>query len=434
MKVRGSGGVAARRRCDPPVIWALAAAIVFTACACGRGEPPSSRRVIASPSGGFDASDIVTPTPSASPSHSTAKISRTPRPVPPSTSDLSKVRVRLKKIATLDAPLAMAIRASDSAFYIAEKNGRIKAIRGGKVASDDVLDISTEVSNGGEQGLLGLAFDPDGDKLYVNFTNTLGDTVVREYGFSGGRADTGTARDVLTVDQPYANHNGGNLMFGPDNYLYIGMGDGGSGGDPDDNAQNLDSLLGKMLRIDPAPLAVNAYQIPPDNPFVGQAGLDEIWAYGLRNPWRYSFDSATGDLWTGDVGQNAWEEVDYQPGASAGGENYGWALREGSHRFKGAAPSGHAGPIYEYANADGNCAVTGGYVYRGEKIGNLAGAYVFADFCVGRLRAFLPDDGRALDHRFLGPRAENLASFGEDQRGELYVLSLSGPVYRIDPV
>jgi glucose/arabinose dehydrogenase len=294
--------------------------------------------------------------------------------------------------------------------------------------SGNVLDISAEVTTGSEQGLLGLAFHPDGSRLYVNFTNTAGDTVVREYGFAGGRADVTSARQVLFVDQPFANHNGGNLAFGPDGFLYIGLGDGGAANDPAGNAQNPDSLLGKMLRIDPRTSGANAYRIPPDNPFG-----DEIWAMGLRNPWRYSFDRATGDLWTGDVGQNAWEEVDFQPASSKGGDNYGWDRMEGNHSVEGSPPARHHGPIYEYGHGSDNCSVTGGYVYRGSKIRDLIGAYLFADFCAGRLRAFVEKDARATEHRFLGPQVGSLSSFGEDSLGELYVLSLEGGVYRIDP-
>jgi glucose/arabinose dehydrogenase len=341
--------------------------------------------------------------------------------------------VKLTRVAGLDQPLAMALRRGDGAQYVAEKTGRVRAIRAGRVVSGDVLDISAEVSNGSEQGLLGIAFHPDGTKLYVNFTNTAGDTVVREYAFSGGRADVASARQVMLVDQPFPNHNGGNLLFGPDGYLYIGLGDGGSADDPLGNAQSLDTLLGKMLRIDPRPSGASAYRIPPDNPFVDRDGRDEIWATGLRNPWRYSFDRATGDLWTADVGQNAWEEIDLQAASSNGGENYGWDRLEGSHQHEGNPPARHELPIYEYSHNGGNCSITGGYVYRGAKIANLRGAYLFADFCVGRLRAFVEKNERATEHRFLGPRTGNLSSFGEDQSGELYVMSLEGGVFRIDP-
>lgn len=364
-----------------------------------------------------------------------------PRPRPTTTTtSLAKARVKLTRIATLSEPLGFAMRVGDTAFYIAERGGTIHAIREGRVDGTPVLDIKSQVnSSGQEQGLLGLAFSTDGAYLYVNFTNTQGDTVVRAYRFSNGRAVTAGARDILNVDQPFANHNGGHLLFGPDGNLYIGLGDGGSAGDPANNAQNLNTLLGKMLRIRPTPEGSNPYEIPQDNPFVGRAGArGEIWAYGLRNPWRYSFDSATKDLWIGDVGQNAWEEIDNQSGASKGGDNYGWSFMEGTHTFKGPAPANHHGPIYEYSHDNGNCSVTGGFVYRGTRIKDLQGAYLFGDACVGALRAFVVRKGRATDQRALGPRvgspsAYSLSSFGEDANGELYAMSLGGGVFRIDP-
>ena len=208
-----------------------------------------------------------------------------------------------------------------------------------------MLDLTGSVSTGGEQGLLGLAFSPDGGRLYVNYTDPAGDTRIVEYAFADGRADPGSARELLIVDQPFANHNGGNLVFGPDGMLWIGLGDGGGGNDPQGNAQSLGTLLGKMLRIDPRPSGGRPYTVPPDNPFVGTDGArGEIWAFGLRNPWRYSFDKATGDLWIGDVGQNAREEVDFTPAGSPGGLNYGWPGLEGNRSNSGSAPSGAVAP------------------------------------------------------------------------------------------
>ena len=413
----------------------FACLVLVLAGACGdKGADVEGRRVIASPRPSEGVNTTISPATTRTPSG--AIVSSTPRQTtlpPPPPGSLARARVKLTRIATLEEPLAMAIRRGDTALYVAEKGGRIRTVRNGRVASGSVLDISAQVSTGSEQGLLGLAFSPDGSKLYVNFTNTAGDTVVREYGFANGRAEVASARQVLLVDQPFANHNGGNLVFGPDGFLYIGLGDGGAADDPTGNAQNLDTLLGKMLRIDPRASGANAYRIPPGNPFIGRSGRDEIWAYGLRNPWRYSFDRSTGDLWTGDVGQNQWEEIDFQRSSSKGGENYGWDRMEGTHRHEGSAPANHHGPIYEYSHEGGNCSVTGGYVYRGSKIRNLRGAYLFADFCVGRLRAFVQADTRATEHRFLGIDVGNLSSFGQDQSGELYVMSLGGGVYRIDP-
>jgi glucose/arabinose dehydrogenase len=350
---------------------------------------------------------------------------------PPS---LAAVRVRLVEVATLEQPLALAVRSGDPALYVAQKTGKVVAVRDGIVDPFPMLDLRSQVSLGGEQGLLGLAFSPDGREVYVNYTDTNGDTHVTGYAMRGGRADTATRRELLVVDQPYSNHNGGNLVFGPDGYLYIGLGDGGSGGDPDGNGQSLSTLLGKMLRIDPTPDADRPYRVPADNPFVGYADArPEIWAFGLRNPWRYSFDRLTGDLWIGDVGQSAWEEIDLQPSGSGGGENYGWNRMEGNHSYGGAAPpAGAVRPVYEYSHDQG-CLVTGGYVYRGKAIPDLVGAYVFADFCAGAIEAIRLRDGRVVDHRALGPVVSGLSSFGEDAEGELYAMSLGGGLYRLAP-
>lgn len=319
-------------------------------------------------------------------------------------------------------------------LYVATKSGQIRAIRNGTVDPVAVLDISSEVSTGGEQGLLGLAISPDLGYLYVDFTDTSGDTRIREYRLSGGRAETSSLREVLKVAQPYANHNGGDLHFGPDRYLYITLGDGGSAGDPSDNGQSLDTLLGKILRINPRPSGSAPYSVPSDNPFVSRSGAKpEIWAYGLRNPWRLSFDKSTNDMYIGDVGQDAWEEIDYQASNSRGGLNYGWKRREGTHTYQGSPASNETLPIYEYSHADGNCSITGGYVYRGQAIPALQGAYLFADYCAGRLRAFVPRNGQAINHRFLGPEVGSVTAFGQDLNGELYVLSGDSGVYRIDP-
>jgi glucose/arabinose dehydrogenase len=340
--------------------------------------------------------------------------------------------VALEEVAVLDQPVALAVRADDPALYIAERTGRVVALDDGGDPRI-VLDLGGGVSLGSEQGLLGLVFSPDGDFLYVDLTDLDGDTRVLEFRMKDGGVDASSGRDVIDVAQPFSNHNGGNLAFGPDGNLYIGLGDGGSAGDPQGNGQSLSTLLGKILRISPRP-ADGGYAIPPDNPFVDRSGArPEIWAYGLRNPWRFSFDRATGDLWIGDVGQNSWEEIDVEPAGSPGGLDYGWNLLEGTHPFAGPAPDDvqTVPPVYEYPHDGTTCAVTGGYVYRGTDIPALVGAYVFADFCRGALEAFVLRDGVAKAHRELGPMVDGAASFGEDADGELYVLSLSGPVYRL---
>jgi glucose/arabinose dehydrogenase len=295
-----------------------------------------------------------------------------------------------------------------------------------------VLDVSGEIVAGGEQGLLGLAFSPDGRYLYVDFTDKAGDTHVTEFTMRGRQADARSERLVLKVDQPFPNHNGGQLAFGPDRRLYIALGDGGSAGDPMGNGQSLDTLLGKILRIDPRPGGGQPYRIPDGNPFAGRAGArPEIWDYGLRNPWRFSFDPATGDLWIGDVGQGAWEEIDHEP-AGSGGHNYGWNRLEGSHRFEGGRPDGAVDPVIEYGHGNGGgCTVIGGSVYRGRKIPGLRGAYLYGDYCAGWVRAARWSGGRVTDQRDLGLNVPSLSSFGVGPDGELYALSLSGPVYRL---
>jgi glucose/arabinose dehydrogenase len=299
------------------------------------------------------------------------------------------------------------------------------------------------VSKGGERGLLGLAFHPSYEtngKFYVDFTRADGDTAINEYHVSSGDpdvADRGSGRRIITIQQPYANHNGGGLAFGPDKYLYIGMGDGGSGGDPGNRAQNLDSLLGKILRIDiNGTSAGRGYRIPKGNPYVGRAGRDEIWSRGLRNPWRFSFDRFSGTLWIGDVGQGRYEEIDRATGASTYGRgwNYGWRVLEGKHCYRpstGCSKTGKKGPVIEYSHAAGACAVTGGYAYHGTASPRLVGRYVFGDFCNGRIYTVRqsvspPTASLLVDTNLL------ISSFGEDEAGEIYVVDLNGSVYRLD--
>ena len=327
----------------------------------------------------------------------------------------------------------MAVRSGDPALYIASQGGHVVRLLNGRVAT--VLDLSGRIASGGEQGLLGLAFAPDGRFMYVNYTDRNGDTNVVEFGMEGSRVMSDSARRVLFIDQPFPNHNGGNLVFGPDGHLYVGMGDGGSQGDPNHNGQNLGVLLAKMLRIDPRPSGGKPYGIPPDNPFVGRPGTrPEIWAYGLRNPWRYEFDRDTGDLWIADVGGTDREEVDFQPAASRGGQNYGWNLMEGTVPHTENLPAGLVRPVFEYdTHSEGTCAIVGGFVYRGSVIAGLNGAYLYSDNCNGTIKALVVRDGKVSQQRSLGIQAQSVASFGQDQNGELYVLTLGGPVYRIVP-
>ena len=355
-------------------------------------------------------------------------------------------RIRLSVRATgLSSPVFVtSARDGTGRMFIVEQTGRILVVDGGVVQRSPFLSITTQVSHGSEQGLLGLAFHPGfrtNRKLYVNYTNTAGDTLIREFRtFSGNPnvVDGQTGRTLLKIDQPYANHNGGMLAFGRDGYLYIGMGDGGSGGDPQDRAQNVNSLLGKMLRIDVnGTTSARAYRIPSSNPYVGITGRDEIWQKGLRNPWRFSFDRANGNLWIGDVGQNAWEEVDRAIRTSSGPGrkvNWGWDDMEGRHCYEpmtGCRTSGRKLPVAEYSHANGRCAVTGGYVYRGTAIPALVGGYVFADYCSGEIWVISATASSPATKTLLLDTPYQISGFGESNAGELYVLDLNGAMYLI---
>ncbi len=335
----------------------------------------------------------------------------------------------------LASPVDLAWRAGDSALYVVLQGGTIVPVRDG-AAGSPVLDVSGIIVSGGEQGLLGLTFHPTKPLAYVNYTNGDGDTVIAEYAVSSdGTFDPASARDLLTIDQPYANHNGGNLEFGPDGYLYIGMGDGGSGGDPERRALNVSELLGKMLRIDPTPDGDQPYTIPADNPFVGVDGArPEIWSVGVRNPWRFTFDSATGDLWIGDVGQGEWEEIDLARRVDGGGRglNFGWSAFEGTHRFNDdQAADAVTMPIFEYEHGEAGCSVSGGDVYHGSEVPSLAGWYVFSDYCSGIVTALQQTDGALTGRLELGT-VSGVSAICSGPDGQLYVLSMNdNAVYRI---
>jgi glucose/arabinose dehydrogenase len=352
--------------------------------------------------------------------------------------------VKLVKVASVLGTTAMATREGDATLYVANQGGVVGAIRRGRVLSGSVLDISDQTAARGEQGLLGIAFSPDGKHLYVDYTDLSGDTHVDEFAMNGNVADPSSRRSVLVVDQPQANHNGGQIAFGPDGYLYVALGDGGNFGDQGPgharggNAQSLDELLGKILRIDVTPSATAPYTVPSDNPFAGQSdGRGEIWSYGLRNPWRFSFDTDTGDLWIGDVGQNAWEEIDFgaaDDGRNAArGANFGWNRLEGTHPYQGDPPDNTVAPVYEASHADGACSITGGFVYRGKRLPALRGKYVFTDYCDGVLRTITRTNSGMFRAGELGLDVPSVSSFGQGPDGELYVLSQSQGIFRLAP-
>lgn len=353
----------------------------------------------------------------------------------------------------LSKPVCLTAPPGDTSrlFVVEQTTGRIRIIKNGILMPSPFLDIGARIiKTGSEQGLLSLAFHPaykTNGHFYVNYTDLSGAVKVSRFLVSPANPDSAVSSSeaiLLTVPEPEPNHNGGTLLFGPnDGYLYIGLGDGGGSGDNHGtigNGQDTTALLGKILRID-----VNGgtpYSIPAKNPFVGRPGADEIWAYGLRNPWRMSFDRATGDLYIGDVGQDLWEEIDFQPAFSPGGQNYGWRLMEGNHCFNPATncdPGGLTRPITEYSHAFG-CAVTGGFVYRGCQIPALRGTYFFADFCSGRIWSIRYDGTTLSDSTERTAQLDppgtqvisQVSSFGEDARGELYILDYAdGEVYKI---
>jgi len=407
----------------------VAAGLVALLEACGGGGSDGPR-VVPTPT---PTSGVPTPTPqrTAVPTPvATPVVTASPGVPPP---------LRLEPVATgLDQPLFVTAAPGDaSRLFVLEQSGRIRIVASGALLAQPFVDLSERISCCGERGLLGLAFHPSyasNGRFFVNYTNTDGDTEVVELARSanGDQASPDTVRRFFTVAQPFPNHNGGMLAFGPDGYLYVGLGDGGAGGDPQNNGQDLDTKLGKILRID-----VDAYPTAPPGNVAG--GDPDIWAYGLRNPWRFSFDRATGDLYIGDVGQNLLEEIDVAP-AGQGGQNYGWRLMEASQCFQppvGCDQTGLTLPVVEYDRAVG-CSVTGGYVYRGTAIGGLDGRYLYGDYCSNRVFSFRWVDGAVRDQLELtddldpDSQIQGLTSFGEDAGGELYVVSQGGSVFRVE--
>ena len=344
--------------------------------------------------------------------------------------------IALEQLASgLALPVAVT-HTGDSRLFITQQRGTVVIWDGTRILPTPFLDITNLVLCCGERGLLSVAFHPDYAQngfFYVNYTEFSGPgtTVIARYSVSAtdpNRANTGSAKILLKIAQPFSNHNGGQMQFGPDGYLYIGMGDGGSGGDPGNRAQNLGDPLGKMLRIDVD--GGDPYAIPASNPFINRAGArPEIWSYGLRNPWRFSFDRATGDLWIADVGQGLWEEIDFQPATSIGGENYGWRRMEGSHCFNPSSGCNDGTlvlPVIEYDHSGGACSVTGGYVYRGSRYPRMKGTYIYGDYCNGMIWGATGPGAGGVSSRLLLDTSITISTFGEDANGEIYVTDHSG--------
>ena len=352
------------------------------------------------------------------------------------------VEVGFETVGDFEEPTALVFAPGDEGrAYVGQRTGVVLDLDLATGDAAAVLDISGETTAEKERGLLGLAIAPDGAHLYVSFTDLDGDSRIDEFELAGdGTLDEGTRRAVFTLDQPFANHNGGHLAFGPDGLLYIGLGDGGSAGDPLRAGQDPEQLLGSILRIDPRGVDGSAYAIPDDNPYHEVLGArPEVWLTGVRNPWRFSFDRITGDLWVADVGQDQIEEVNLlladDDGRGAGrGANLGWNAMEGDRAFDGGIePDDHTPPVFTYIHSEGDCSVIGGFVYQGRAVPELFGAYLFADHCAGELRALATVDGEVVDEATIAAPVDDPISFAQDPSGEVYLLTQPGPVFRITP-
>lgn len=396
-------------------------ALVLAACGSGADEPPVDEVAV----------DEIPDAPEAEAPQDEALQDDAPddgdaAPTP----DLS-VALTLTEVAT-GGSFTAAVTGPDGVLYVAERSGTVHPVTDGGLG-DAVVDLSSETTTDGERGLLGLAFAADGSELYLSSTGLDGQNVVSAVPVDGGTFDDGARRTLYTLDQPRSNHNGGDVAVGPDGMLYVSIGDGGGGGDPFETGQDLTTPLGALLRLDPTGDAAVA---PPDNPFVGRSGAaEEIVAYGLRNPYRFSFDEVGGHVWIADVGQNTREEINRVAIDDLPGANFGWNLMEGTLEFAGPEPDDHVPPVYEYdtGGAEG-CSVTGGYVYRGEAVPELTGVYLYADFCNGEIRGLLVDAaGEVTEQAGLGIDGGQVVGFARDGDGEVYVLDLGGRLLRIDP-
>jgi glucose/arabinose dehydrogenase len=439
---------------------ALSAGLVIAGCGAQQGKdgaPPTATRAAATPAATPGATPgaalegrAILPTPAFTPDaaqEAGAASAPVTDPVPPTGAGASFVPgqtpVRLETVFEgLAAPLYLTHAGDGSGrIFIVEKAGRILIAEGGQLAAEPFLDITERVgSSSSEQGLLGLAFAPDyaaGGRFYVNYTDRNGNTVIARYRVTDDpdRGDPASEEILLTVAQPAPNHNGGMIAFGPDGYLWVGMGDGGGANDRFGTAQNPAELLGKMLRLDVS--TEQGYAIPPDNPWVaadwnGQEMVDEAWSLGMRNPWRFSFDRATQDLWIADVGQNAYEEVNWIAAGTPSGLNFGWPMMESLHcRVGECDTSSLVLPVAEYSHEGGHCSITGGYVYRGSAAPALTGAYFYGDYCSGVMWAAAPDGAGGWTVAQVLESGLNISSFGEDESGEVYVVSLGGTIARL---
>ena len=360
-----------------------------------------------------------------------------------------EVPFSLAPIVTLDQPTVLISRPGSPHLWLAERQGRVRLVER-TVDSDaeteqlelrdrPVADLSGQVTTDGEGGLLGMVFSADGQRLYLHYTDPAGDSVVSEVPMVDETADLSQERILLQVDQPYSNHNGGVLTFGPDGMLYIGFGDGGSRDDPEGNGQDPTTLLGAILRLDPSPDGSKAYTIPADNPFAGSTDgrRPEIWVWGVRNPWRFSFDASNGDLWIADVGQDTFEEVNrlVDEGQGPGrGANLGWNLMEAHESFSGQPPADHIAPVYAYRHDNGRCSITGGYVYRGRLLTEHHGIHLYSDYCSGEITGLqVGADGSLVANLQLDYQPQAVISFGQGPDGEIYVLEQGGQVSRLEP-
>ncbi len=420
----------------------LFALVAVTACAddgsTAPAGPPSASIITTTTADVGDTTPDTTTRPSTPPTSGATSTSSAPPTTAAAPAVVGDPIVTGEVVGEFDQPIDLAVRAGDDALWFVEQSGRVVRFDGGVATT--ALDLTARVSTGGEQGLLGLTFTPDGGLAYVNFTDTDGVTTIAEYTIApDATLDPTSERILLQVPQPYSNHNAGDLAFGPDGMLYVPLGDGGSGGDPQRNGSNPETLLGSLLRLDPTPSGDRPYTIPPDNPFAsgpfgdGIVGAPEVWAWGLRNPWKIAFDPLTGDLWIPDVGQNEFEEINVVGPAgdttAARGADFGWSAFEGTERFDAdVADSGRVtAPVLTYSHADG-CSISGGVPYRGTAIPELAPAFVYSDYCTGTIWALDLADGRNLT---LIEGFDSVASVRAGPDGELYVLERSGTVHRL---